>query len=328
MTEETSTQRESFLNEWKGRFSHEETFTNLFYSLDFVDYEFGKVDRVYQIGPDRVGAVVNMKEGDRMVRIIIDLKHGKPSYRQMLDVVYGMGADCDKNIVLFDGLTNVDDARNPSADRYLIESFTRLVNEYGVDTSLVRVSSLNDPANPMEFEYTIVEQPEGAAKYARSKPPSRRKFEEVEFWVVYYDSLCGFDTPTLFEPEYWLEYTSRRDKAGLVFTPTWTDRGFFMHAIVDSDSGVDTLNWLWDHRYDEIHEEYKGCEIRLHKKGNVPHKISVRINKIPFTQVILSTPQEKEDYAGELYFKELDFANFLASLIHERESEKKAMTGS
>ena len=325
MIEETSTQRESFLNEWKERFSHEETFSTLFYSLDLIDYEFGKVERVYQIGSDRVGAVVTIKEGKRMKRIITDLKHGQPSYQQMLDVLYGMGADCDKRIVLFHRVTNVDDKSDPSADEYLIESFTRLVNEYGVDTSLASVPTLDDPANPMEFEYLPVEQPEGAAKYSRSKLPPRRKFEEVEFWVVYYDPLCGFDT--LFEPDNWLDYSSRRSSGGLYFTPTWTDRGFFMHAIVDSDSGVDTLNWLWEHKYNEIREEYKGCEIRLHKKKNVPHKVSVRINKVPFINVICSTPGEKEEYAGEVFGGELNFVELFDSLIYEMESEKKSATG-
>lgn len=314
---------EYFGSSWRDHFTGEDTIISLLNNVGISDHVFKNIYRRYSIDHNRYGLVINTVKKDTgyLVRIVLDVKLGEPTWNQLMDVTYSIGADCDIKIVIFDGEKNSDSFGGSS----LAESFCEVVNKSGVSIYLVQVKAAMDDGRKSEVEYEVMVDPKDYTDAPYSKLPSKRRFDEIEFWVLHYDPFCGFDPPAVVKPHCWIGYSSWRRSGDLDLTPTWTDEGFFMHAIAESGPGADTLKWLWENRHDEIREHYKGCKVKLHKKSGTPHKLSVRLWEVPFRNFIYSTADEKDYYADEFFGGEREFSEFMDSLIMDREPEKKAV---
>ena len=332
--EEKVSLKECFTNTWKEYFGKEDTIVSLLGDLGISDQVFKEIVTRRSIGDNRcvVIASTTKVEDGHLGKVIIDFKLGEPSWQQMMDVTFKIGSDCEKKIVIFSAPEDPEyqDYLKPLTaydNRILVGSFARINNDCGFDTWLLRASISTD-SNKVEPEYDVIEEPGDHRSTRYSKLPSKRDFEKAEFWVVYYDSFAGYfagSGPTAAaKPDCWMGYGSWISGGGLEFRPTWTDKGLLMHATAESESGVDTLKWLWENSYDEIREKYKG-EPKLHKKRGSPFKLSVRVSEISFTDVIYSTPQKKEEYAEDVFGREREFHEFLTELINRREPEMKVV---
>lgn len=63
---------------WNSSFFKEESLTRVINEINIGDYEFIRIEKTYTINDDRLGAIVHVKIDDRLNRIVIDFKQGKP----------------------------------------------------------------------------------------------------------------------------------------------------------------------------------------------------------------------------------------------------------
>jgi len=322
------------------QFSKEETILNLFDAIKLNNYIFDRIERTYTFDDDRCGLIIQMvdKNTRRLSRVIIDIKHGEPTYRQLLDLTFDIGNDCDHKIAVFDRAQNEMDKSDPSANEYLADNLGWLLNFYEVSIHLVSARALLKAEGEIEFEFRHLQGYKELYENLNLELPSKREFEIAEFWTVYYDAVPGIDPSFIFKPEYWMYYCPYREFAGLKITPTWTDKGFFMNVITETNSEL--LEWLLEYKEDKMCEftnEFQarfesiegvpacGSQVIVDKKSGVLQKLSVMLTDKPFKEIIYSSPEEKKEFAGIVYSMVANFAEFIDELIGSRESDKKSV---
>jgi hypothetical protein len=147
-----------------------------------------------------------------------------------------------------------------------------------------------------------------------AKLPEKRKLQEVEFWVGYYDLESGFTNSAVNQPEMWLHYGSYYSLMDCSVYIEWTDAGIFMTAVPEFDGGESTLNWLRTEGMEKLQKEYEGCEIRFYEKKGVPCKLTVKIEGKPIRSIFNATADQKMDYAALIRKEELRFLQFFQEL--------------
>jgi hypothetical protein len=87
------------------------------------DKNIAEVDKIlkfnhYQIGNDRAGFIVNLKEknSEDVTKIMLDLKQGEPTVNQVYDALYEIGKDCDIRMIMHTDSHNDADKGIPTAD--------------------------------------------------------------------------------------------------------------------------------------------------------------------------------------------------------------------
>lgn len=313
--------KEYFGNDWRDNFAKEETMTDLFSKLDISDHVFKSIITTHAIDDDRCVVVAKTTKADsgHMGKVILDVRLGQPSWTQAMDITFNIGEDCDKRIILFDGPREPKRIVDPSADRYLVGGFVKINNDCGLDTQLVHTwVSIDD--DEVEIKYDVIDTKLSYPNTGIKKLPSRREFQEAEFWAAYLDPLYGSDPPLSIEPgEGWFSHGIGVLLRDVVTECSWTDEGLFFYAI--ADKGSDTLKIIWERKREELEGLYKGCRIELEE----PRKLSVRERKEPFKNIIHSTSSEKEYYAEELRDAENKFADIMEEFVCDLGSEKKVV---
>ena len=95
-------------------------YTSLLFYVSYITSEvssfhiiFKDIAKQYLINNDRVSIIATMEDEDKhLERAIIDVKTGFPTWEQMMDVTYAIGEDCERKIVVFDGVEKEDEDNN------------------------------------------------------------------------------------------------------------------------------------------------------------------------------------------------------------------------
>jgi len=321
-------------NKYLDHFSKEETVQSIVSRITSNNGTFSSIEKKYTFDEDRCGLIVQMtdKNTKRLSRVIIDIKHGKPTYQQLLEMTFDIGNDCDYSVAIFDDAHNENDEINPSACAHLAGSLVNLLNAYGGNAYLAILETEDD--KKLELRYLLM-----LNKHLNRKGlemPSKREFECAEFWTVYFDSVPTGSPSATFCPEYWLDYQPYRIIAGLKIIPTWTDDGFFMDIF--SETEPELLEWLLEYKGDKIREfvnqfqaqleSYEGApacgsEIIVDKKSGVMHKLSVMLTGQPFKEFVYSSVEKKKRFAEMVYYTKVNFYEFIEKLLEDRGSNKK-----
>ena len=141
--------------------------------------------------------------------------------------------------------------------------------------------------------------------------------------ALYLCDIFGYEKSSSKYPQTWLD-PECRIAGDLDFSPQWSSKGLFIHAVAQFDSEIEEMKWLWEQRLKEIREHYKGKEVTLHKQRGVPSKISLRVSDRSMRDVIFSTPDEKLDYANQVHDSLKEFRLYIEELIDEKIEEDVA----
>lgn len=290
----------------------------LFQELGIHDHKFIDIASRYSVNEYRHGVVVKTenKKSGYIDSIVIDVTHGEPTWSQMIEIAFEVGERCDKRIVVYDGIKEGIDKYNMSKGGVIAMTLSELFNRCGVTTYLVHITGCGKDETEPGIEYDLVIDPKDYKSQPRLKLPSKRRLQELDFWMMYYDAYYGSGGRLLGDPEDWIEYRSLR-KSCLDYTPTWEEDGLYMQGIATSDIGVEVLKELNERKLERIRERYEDCKIKLQRLNGQPHKLSVRVWPVPFKAFMLSSPREKAIYTDQVFGWEFGFFDNVAPIIED-----------
>ena len=137
-------------------------------------------------------------------RGIVDFRR-HPSFQQVLDLVYDRGADCDIKVLLFDDSSPTS---NATEDLYVVTNLVKLLNRYGLNVFLVQAENVSSVSGEDSICFTEIQGPPRfiARNGVPVKLPKKRKLQEVEFWVCYYDLESGFTNSVVYFVPFKISY--------------------------------------------------------------------------------------------------------------------------
>ena len=316
-------------SKWKEDFYKQESLTGIIDSTDIDDYKFHKIEKTYTVNDNRVGAIIQMEMDGRMKRATIDFKRGYATWNQLMDITFNIGNDCDYLLAVYgDSVTSgdmnkYDDVDNPFCGEALLAGcFVDVLLSYGKKANLLRGERRLDQQDHVMYDYTCYPKERYSSKTLKKKLPSKRQFQEREFWMVHWNVIYGPDLPAILETDCWFNGgPDGYHEEGLDFNPYWSDKGLFYTPIPYSVRGIEALEWLWKNKRKELHKElqkvFKDCQIRMHKKDGRPSKLSVRILDKPFREVFYMDFNERADFGEYISCFERPFTDVIVSLLDD-----------
>jgi hypothetical protein len=309
-------------NTWRECFSDKELIRDILSAVDVKYLHFKDIAKQYLINDDRVSLILTLEDEDKhLERAIIDIKTGFPTWEQMMDVIYTTGEGCEIKIVVFDGGKNPHDISNTVS---IGMGFSALLSNSGVNINLLSAKVSAEDGGEKRLGFELFYEPIPQKRLPLSDIPPKGKFEQAELWAVYFCDMMGYSFPSSEDPNGWLDYTYWEHQGAFGLTPEWTQEGLFIYAVAQCDSEIEDMKWLWEQRIKEIREHFKDFEVTLHKQRGVPSKISLRVSDRSIRDVILSTPDEKFDYANEIHDALKEFRLYIEELIDEKIEEDVA----
>ncbi len=243
----------------------EETIQNILKLIDQPSIEIININKPYTIGNDRVGVIAQIKNPDTKEtdQLIIDVRHGGPSYLQLLDIVFDVGADCKSRILIFDD--EVED--HPSHYKETLKSYVHYVNRYNARVYLF----LMDRSIIAELScfYLLMGPPE-KSKFNITDVPDKEQFQKAEFLYFY------FNKP-MFSNFSEINFLGTK---GLVWEGTflttyfkWDERGAISRAIDNTSDQM--LKKILDAILPELKDAFKGKKIIIEKPEYGPAELMI-----------------------------------------------------
>jgi hypothetical protein len=274
---------------------------------------------VYERGDDRIGVIVNIKGKSKKskVKIIIDVKLGEPCIDQVYDAIYEIGKDCDKRLIMFNGEKNETDDENPGAYEPVVSSLIPNMNAYPLGLSLMK---FKDQFEIEKVDLDAYETSESANTYSVGDLPSKEKFREAEFWLVYFDSfLQAFYKPwEAFSSgiEKTSEYGQWWDINGLECHTAWNGEGSFF-TVRGGDSDNDYVTAVWELKKNQLKERYPGRKVELENlPGKLP-RIHIGCWDLPLSWLLMASTEEKSAHAELLLKEHLGLMEFMEYALDE-----------
>ena len=290
------------------------------------DYELTGTLSKYEINDDRIvviGTVRHTQDGS-LRKLIVDVISGEPTWQQMMDLAFSFGGERDIGIVVFDGGKRPE--LDPRADRDLVKSFAKILNECGRETYVVQATpshEIGEKGLRPCLVYSAIEKPLKGMSDVHPELPSKKEFERVEFWKIFYDSkdvLCNVGFAR--DPDSWFKYYGSLANDELFWTCEWDDCGVFLR-LRDTTSTND-LQWLWENKREKIMKDYGEYEINVHESNGRLFELSIKVLEAPFRNFALWSLEEKLEYTDIIVAHNYWFGDFCDSLIKEMRSDRKA----
>jgi len=301
---------------WEDLMGSEANIKHLFRSIGIDNYELRNIRSRYVIDNIRHGVIVTVekKYNKNLAKIIIDAKQGNPTWMQLKDVTFNLGADCDHKIVLYDDSIVVHTDYDHDFDDIIAIGFAKINNYYNVPTHLVKVSHCTDKISDRVFKYHLEECDAIGSKTNNNKVHSKENFDEAEFWILY-DYITNEEPYRYKEPQFWLSNDKGKMPGGIDFLFDWDQKGWFVHVTVYSDEGAKKLKWLCENHYYEIHRKIKDWEVNIKKESDTIYKISMKMSNQPFSDFVHATSDEKRSYIEKIHKKEKDLLGYYDDII-------------
>jgi hypothetical protein len=174
------------------------------------------------------------------------------------------------------------------------------MNAYPLGLSLMKI---NDQFKTKSVDLEDFETAGVANMYPINDLPSKEKFRESEFWLVYYDSF----NDTFYEEWNVLsseihetaEYGQWWDINGLEVHVNWSQKGA-LYSVMVGESDNDYVTQVWREKETELKERYPGRRVEL---VNVPGKlprIHIDFWDHPVSWLMTASTEEKVAHAERL----------------------------
>lgn len=312
---------------WNEHLQNKDNLKHLFASIGLDGYEFKNIKKHYSIDNHRYGVIVEVKEKDsgHLKEIIIDVISGEPTWSQLMDCTFNLGADCDKRIIIYYDGPNSKDVDDHHCDRFLGISFAKHNNYYKIDTYVVKGSILTDETAAESIKYHIEISPDSYNVFNEDHeiPPLKDDMEKVLLWL-YYDELYWGLTDTISSFEDWIWKFETKSLGVMDYYIDWNEDGAFIKLTVPFYK-MGEFKWLLTYHYQEIHRLLRDSEVTVNKISKVTlnkklldyYEIIITIIDQPFSNFIDATPEIKSCYVERILDKEEDLSDFYNDAIEE-----------
>ena len=263
---------ENFFSD-KGQINH------LFNELE-IKQKFKSVETKYQIDYFRTTTVINTinKVTGNRNKIAIDLILIEPTWQQMMDVTFEIGADCDIKIVIYNG------AGYPGYD--IITHLLWPLDSLKILTTIKRTlillgfgAIIESKNGKKEIIYDVKEKPgEIMKKIERMKPQLRKTFISLNTRSIMTKigmARSSFDVKA--RSMVWSQDHQSREPVNFDFSSFWKDDGFYVGIITGLISDIEMMTKIKDKGIDVIKNKYKGCKIVFLEESGVLYGITVRV---------------------------------------------------
>ena len=307
-------------NDWRNVMATKSNINEMLEKIKLGRHDVKSVDDIKLINENRVVVIASTtRRGDENIyKMAIDIISGKPTWDQMMDMTFNIGADADKKIVLYDNSGYQIFADDVSLEEEVAFSFAQIVNHYLNKTILATVT-LPEEQDDDAIQYSIISENEEFGnvieKYDGREPslPSKERFEYVNFWAIRYCSIFADNTGHLEflltdKPNEWFEFNPYENLK-------WDSDGFRLELDY-FENNPELCQKYWDKNGDDLMGLLAGVTAELIIENDVPKKIIMKIADISFQELLKLSDEEQEYYAELAYDTTMGFQrNFDSSTI-------------
>lgn len=313
--------RESEIN-WKDLLGNEDSIEDLFNSIGINNYTLVNIRTSYAIDNNRYGIVVTVKKKDcdSLAKVIIDAINGNPTWAQVMDITYNFSDNCEKRIILYDDSMGEKSDYDHDFDEHVSKEFAKINNNCSVHTYIVKVLYSADGMNDQTLEYHLEEGPSINSSPSFDKVHSKEDFDKAEFWI-YYDEITSGEPHLIFEPQFWFSDYKKESMNDIDFDFDWNQEGRFLHATINSITGVKKLKWLIENHYYEIHQKIKYWKVSIKKESDIFYRVTMKMSKQPFSDFVYATSDEKRKYIKDIFKNDKYLPNYYDEKIQDMPRE-------
>jgi hypothetical protein len=301
--------------------SQEETIRKLIKTLQILDCQVVRIENTYRVDPDRYGVnLVLRRDTDKhYLKAGVDLKHGKPTWNQLMDVTFGAGESSDLKIIVFDGQDNEWDDLDDSADEHLAECFAKVVNSCGGDSYLLKL----DTASDRGANFTPLLMPAKDRKLVYKELPSRPDFERAQFWVLYHSQRFPEPKAITADPDFWFrDYSSVESKKVKAIT-RWDDEGICLEATFKTSLQAKDFRRRFEAKFGNAWGNYQACKIRVRSEGEFEKRLTANLSDIPVRHFVLASESEKRELTDFYQLAEQEIPYFIDMVLRDTKTENR-----
>ena len=120
-------------------FTEKNAIETLMDEIGISDQKFTGIETTSRINDDRFYVIFNtVKDGHgNKGRHIIDVIFSEPTWQQMMDVTFGVGAECDSRMIIYD---NASQSYDKLSNRETAVKFASINNDCGVVTYIINAT--------------------------------------------------------------------------------------------------------------------------------------------------------------------------------------------
>jgi hypothetical protein len=332
---------EYFESDWRKHFQETDAVQSILDASGLSDsLEFVQINSRYLIDDNRVAviALIKRKNSKLLEKLIIDVIEGDPSFEQLMDVIYNVGADCEYRVVLYDhnvkykshdvNLKDSDLILKFRCDYYhpvvgsMLTSLMEKLSGHAFLTVIGIDLEVNE-SNSVTFQYTNIEsiskdlqnidvEALTRTDFKYPKFPDRSIFERAEFWGPYFlPAHRHYWSCT----EYDFDMSSYEEDCGDNMTSfaCWEyDEMYVEYKIAEED-----INWLLTNKAEEMKNFFDGwsIEYRMEERRTTVKK------DLPLQDIISAVPDENNySIMGRqiTIHRPIPFRNFINSLPDQK----------
>ncbi len=319
---------------WKDQLTSKDAITRLFQNIRIENEEPIDIRSIPDSPADQLNLLITTKNiaTGALTKAIISYIVGNPTWKQFIDLTYGSGSDTELKVIVFDEAYDDESSWNydkPAGNQFQVASLVAKNNRCGLRTFLVEATGLLKKQVD-SLRYYITEGPysiSGDKLLPLSSDrrvemlPTKAQIEEAEFWFCYYDPNHGAE-PVRMDDDFiggWTPGYNLRN--GLETETSWTEDGLLMSIVGPPNSEI--LNRIWKEGKNILEQRYPGCAIDFNPDSNGRGIISVTMDKLPLSELVNLTSQQKSDYGEMVYSDESTFYQVVEEILHIID-EKKA----
>jgi len=321
-------EKENNLNvDFKEMFSNTQELNQILNCIGQDQFETEEILSTYEKNGNCHGVIFTARETEtgKMQKIIIDAIYGEPNSTQVKELTYGIGAECDKRIILY--TLGFLDNKNQGFEyeQEMTEGFIKINNDFGHDTYLINISmSFDESENPVYCYKTYIE-PGNKRFTCLKKLPTKLEFEQAIFRIFYSSSCERLDyIHDYTKIEEWYEgcWHLRLNEIEFQY-PVWNEDGLFMKGISKSDIGNMHLKWIKDNKMDLLERFFDNREIVFNMPSSGDSVISIKLWDKPFSYFTKAFSNEKVKIAERIRGYDGIVFEFLDNLFGRQRSDNE-----
>ena len=306
----------TFLDNHHSNLTQAEILSQLLTTIDLPHYRIKRIDRTYRMDHDRFAVIfVFQKQDDQgLQKGIVDVKHGQPSWQQMMDVTFGVGQGCDLRIAMFDGKQNELDNLDTESSQYYAQSFGRILNACEKETHLVRMRASSE-RNGVTFEplWSVFDESE----LQLTELPSKQDFERAEFCLFFYGKRYFGWKPRWLEPRFWFQEESCVKSDNVELTSRWKEDGIHLVAVFRIPMSSPRFLRSLKNKLNNAWGSYNPVSMEIKEEPMNGKSLNVWLSELPFRNFVLAGEKEREELATYFDLAEQEFLYFIEEVIEE-----------
>jgi len=309
--------------EWRKTFSSENNIKDIFKSIGVENIDIHSIQPQVISNKCRGVLLVTLlnKDTNILESNYIDYISGVPEWQQFMDATFGIGADCDRRIIISDNIRIEDDIYYDE-ECSIADGYARICNDCAMDTYLVACNIKETAVH--DNTYNLIVKPEDKHTTEFTKLPPKAAFDQAEFYIKYCQTLPEYSGDIIFRPDDWFGNYWHLDMCDVVFVfPIWNENGLFFEARTEKATGVLSLKWLENCKMDFVSEIFKGYESTRERISGASEIMRIKIWDEPFSDFTNTSLENKANYVE--YIRELDYEFFgwIDEFYSERPSDSK-----